>query len=75
MREGRWPELEKRLENFLHQRILTGKIVTNRVIQEAAKNIAERLGLDDFNASNGWIAKFKKRKCIKTKCSEKEGNV
>ena len=73
-RKGRWPQLEERLENILHEKVLSGMNVTNRVIQQYAKNVAEQLGFEDFNASNGWVEKFKKRKCFKKNKSETEEN-
>lgn len=38
-----------------------GLPISGSLVQEQAKNIAEKLGNSAFKASNGWLDSFKKR--------------
>jgi hypothetical protein len=39
--------------------------ITGRIIQQKAKQLARALNIRDFNGSDGWLSKFKKRHHIK----------
>lgn len=67
------------LENILMQWFKAARAskipINGSVVKEKALEIAERLKLQGFSASNGWIDRFKKRNnlCFKSICGESEG--
>ena len=46
---------------WVDQAIAQRLTIQGHMVQEKAKWFAGRLGVKDFNASDGWLAKFKKR--------------
>ena len=42
-----------------------GALISDRLLVEKARELAEKLSIADFKASDGWLAKFKKRHNIK----------
>src|SRR5437660_8255045 len=46
---------------WIDQAIARELTIQGHIIQEKAKWFAERLGVENFAASDGWLAKFKKR--------------
>ncbi|XP_039967465.1 tigger transposable element-derived protein 6-like [Bactrocera tryoni] len=68
-----YPELEKRvLTWFLQCRESNTIPVGGNLLKEKAKVYAAKLGLTQFNASNGWLDNFKKRNNVSFKkvCGE-----
>jgi len=62
-RRGKFDDIEKTLfEWFRQQRNAKPPIpVSGPILQEKAKEIAEKLNIMDFKASIGWLDKFKRR--------------
>lgn len=57
-------KLEKVLVEWLHQARALKLPISGHIICEKARKIAESLHITDFNASNGWIDRFKNRHSI-----------
>ena len=65
-----FPELEKNLyDRFMHLRA-SGMSIRSGKLGEMAREIAKEMGIKDFKASVGWIAKFTERH----KLSERTGS-
>lgn len=58
---GKFDKLEKVLVEWLHQARALKLPISGPIICEKARKIAESLQIADFNASNGWIDRFKNR--------------
>ncbi|ETI55076.1 hypothetical protein, variant 4 [Phytophthora nicotianae CJ01A1] len=60
---GRRPNtaIDSALLQWVKSQQQSGKSLTDRVMQEQARRIAETQGIHGFNASNGYIYSFKKR--------------
>ena len=56
-----FPELEKRLDEWIIRARNNGTVVTGARILVEAKVIAQDLRLDNFVGSNGWLVNFLKR--------------
>lgn len=63
-KEGQHEELERVLVTWLHQARSSANKVDGATLKEKAELVASRLGIDDFQASNGWLDRFKKRNKI-----------
>ncbi|CAH0713248.1 unnamed protein product, partial [Brenthis ino] len=61
---GKFDKLEKVLVEWLHQARALKLPISGPIICEKARKIAESLHITDFNASNGWIDRFKNRNGI-----------
>lgn len=61
---GKFDKLEKVLVEWLHQARALKLPISGPIICEKARKIAEGLQIADFNASNGWIDRFKNRNGI-----------
>ena len=53
--------VEEELKNWLEMKLSQNREVQNKDIQKAARRIARKEGLDKFDASVGWITRFKER--------------
>lgn len=58
-------QLESVLIQWFGQKRAQGALITDRLLVEKAKALAEKLLIDKFKASDGWLAGFKKRHSIK----------
>ena len=54
-------ELEVRLFEFLQEERSEGRVVRNKDLQRKAREIGSGLNLQDFDASNMWLQRWKKR--------------
>lgn len=55
------PQLDDRLFDFFMDERIDGRAVTNGALKKKALEFAEKLKLQNFNASSGYIRNFKKR--------------
>lgn len=53
--------LEKNLFDWLSIMKTTQETISGRHLQQKALEVAQRIGLENFQASNGWLYKFKNR--------------
>jgi transposase len=60
-KESKYAELEQILFTWYQQSRAVNIPIDGCIIREKAKQIAVRLAIDDFAASNGWISRFKDR--------------
>lgn len=58
---GKFDKLEKILIKWFHQTRAANLPISGPIICDKARKIAEELKITDFNASNGWINRFKNR--------------
>ena len=63
MKTSQWPELEKKVLASLQKQESEGKMVAKSVfsVKKIAIEIAKEMGITDFNASSGWVQRFKLR--------------
>ena len=59
-RTAKHPQLEEAVALWISRAVAASQTITGEIIQETAKKLAEALDVKDFNASNGWLANFKK---------------
>ena len=57
--------LEAVLMQWFGQLRARGALISDRLLVEKARELAQKLSIADFKASDGWLAKFKKRHNIK----------
>ena len=66
MRSAKFPELEKALIQFMEKVHNETDLPLNGVLlKEKALIFADKLGLKNFNASDGWLDRFRERHGIK----------
>ena len=58
-------KLEQALMAWFGQARSRGALIMDRFIVEKAKDLAEKLNIENFKASDGWLAGFKTRHSIK----------
>lgn len=56
--------LDQALINHIKELKQSNSLLNGRVIQEKAREVAESLGVVGFQASKGWLERFKKRNAI-----------
>ena len=61
----KFPTLEKALVIWLENAVNNNQSVSGHIILEKAREFATRLGVHNFNGSNGWQEKFKNRNHVK----------
>lgn len=59
-REGRFPELEEQLHTWVNDERRDGRLVSGENVQTKARELNTHG--QDFQASNGWLYRFLKRK-------------
>jgi transposase-like protein len=66
------PQLEKAMALFVQEARSQNVPLSGPIIQEKARMFAAKLGIQNFEASNGWLSKFNARNDIsyKTICGE-----
>lgn len=60
-RGAKFPEVESALYLWMQQALASNLTITGDVLKAKALNFAARLQITSFIASDGWLAKFKKR--------------
>ncbi|KAG0438280.1 Tigger transposable element-derived protein 4 [Dictyocoela muelleri] len=65
IRPKKYNALDEKLRQWIKIAINSNLILTEDMIKMKAKNFAEQLKIEDFDATNGWLYKFKKRYNIK----------
>jgi hypothetical protein len=61
MTSGHFPDVEKRLVQWVEDRKARGLPLNGPMIQKKGKEVARTLGRTDFNGSEGWLKRFKGR--------------
>ena len=65
MRACKWPRLESRLVKWIEtMRMFHKEPVSQAAIVLKSLMLAERMEIEDFKGSNGWIEKFIRRNSI-----------
>ena len=64
-RESKYSELNEALHSWYLLAVSKNVFPNGVILAEKAKEIAARLGVDDFKASNGWLDRWKKKHNIK----------
>ena len=70
-----WPELEEELYNWYLGEIDNNRLITNAVILSEARQLAIRLGINEFKGSEAWVNKFRLRHNIKSKNRQSTDNT
>ena len=65
VRESKFSDVNEALYEWFRLAVSKNMFPDGRILCEKAKEIAERLGFEDFKASNGWLDRWKKRHHIK----------
>ncbi|UYV76661.1 hypothetical protein LAZ67_14001628 [Cordylochernes scorpioides] len=63
-RDGEFPEIEEALFRWIRQANAMKLAINGNILKEKAILLALKMGQDNFEASNGWIEKFKARRNI-----------
>ena len=74
-RKCQWPELEKKVVEWVKENRKSGLAVTRNLIRLHAKKTAQQMNIDNFLVSSGWCTRFMKRNKLvlrqKTKISQR----
>ncbi|UYV80796.1 TIGD6 [Cordylochernes scorpioides] len=63
-RDGEFPEIEEALFRWIRQANAMKLAINGNILKEKAILLALKMGQDNFEASNGWLEKFKARRNI-----------
>ncbi|UYV67750.1 TIPRL [Cordylochernes scorpioides] len=63
-RDGEFPEIEEALFRWIRQANAMKFAINGNILKEKAILLALKMGQDNFEASNGWLEKFKARRNI-----------
>ena len=73
-RKCQWPELEKKVVEWVEENRKSGLAVTRNLIRLHAKKTTQQMNIDNFLVSSGWCTRFMKRNKLvlrqKTKISQ-----
>ena len=58
LKKGKFVDLEKAIVKWYRQEDAVGVSVRGCEIQDAARRLAAQMGVEDFNASDGWLLGF-----------------
>ncbi|CAM1304467.1 TIGD4 (predicted) [Pycnogonum litorale] len=64
MRKAAYPELEEALQKWMQQARASNLPITGPLLKAKAAYFSMKMGHDDFDFSNGWLDRFKKRKGV-----------
>src|SRR5260363_297408 len=56
----KWPKLEDALGLWVDNALNTGQDIDGHILKTKAKFFADRLHIEDFHQSDGWLTGFKK---------------
>lgn len=65
IKKGEFPQIEDFMVIWISQMNCKGVIITGEEIRIKALEVSQKLEIANFNASDGWLEKFKKRNGIK----------
>lgn len=68
IRLGKHAELDEAVLNFVQQARQHNIPVNGSIIKKKAATLSERLNISNFNASDGWLQRLKKRSGMQWKC-------
>ena len=60
-RKCQWPELEKKVVEWVEENRKSGLAVTRNLIRLHAKKTTQQMNIDNFLVSSGWCTQFMKR--------------
>ena len=60
-RKCQWPELEKKVVEWVEENRKSGLAVTRNLIRLHAKKTAQQMSINNFLVSSGWCSRFMKR--------------
>ena len=63
LKKGKYVDLEKAIIKWYRQEDSVGVNVRGAEIQSAAMRLAAQMNVADFNASGGWLHRFRQRHC------------
>ncbi|UYV77117.1 hypothetical protein LAZ67_14003350 [Cordylochernes scorpioides] len=63
-RDGEFPEIEEALFRWIRQANAMKLAINGNILKDKAILLALKMGQDNFEASNGWLEKFKARRNI-----------
>ncbi|UYV81600.1 hypothetical protein LAZ67_20001670 [Cordylochernes scorpioides] len=66
-RDGEFPEIEEALFRWIRQANAMKLAINGNILKEKAILLALKMGQDNFEASNGWLDRFKARRNISFK--------
>lgn len=64
LRKAKYPEIDNELLGFISECNSKGVPINTILLKEKAKEIAKHFNYSDFNASNGFIGRFKERNAV-----------
>ena len=70
-RKCQWPELEKKVVEWVEENRKSGLAVTRNLIRLHAKKTAQQMNIDNFLVSSGWCTRFMKRNKLVMMSGEK----
>ena len=70
-RKCQWPELEKKVVEWVEENRKSGLAVTRNLIRLHAKKTAQQMNIDNFLVSSGWCTQFMKRNKLVMMSGEK----
>ena len=73
-RKGKHEDVDEAMEAWFTKIRNSKKVVTGPMLLEQAKKVAEALDIADYNPSNGWLCRWKRRCGIKFKKAHGEKN-
>lgn len=70
LKEGRKPEMEEQLYNYVCEQNKNGRMLTNKDLLEVAGVLNQNLYKEKWVPSKGWLGKFKARYCLNNRTNE-----
>ena len=62
MKTSRWEDLDEAVDIWLREKRSKNVHISGTLLQETARDLAAKMGIEDFKGGNGWLSGFKERK-------------
>ena len=72
MRPSRWKDVEEADDIWLREKRSKNVHISGTLLQETARDLAAKMGIEDFKGGNGWLHGFKKRKGLSLRTLQRE---
>ena len=72
MRPSRWKDVEEAVDIWLREKRSKNVHISGTLLQETARDLAAKMGIEDFKGGNGWLHGFKKRKGLSLRAFQRE---